>query len=395
MRKIWTLARTDMRIGFSERSTLLYFFILPAVFMVVLSFAFDTGGGTVRYPLIFVDESHSAYSALVRDHLEQAGMEIMSAGSREEGRRLFDAGKAPMMVVLPADLEERMRVGGPIEVGVRLDQRDNRVIAMRETLKSALSVTLEMASVARAGLGLAQRAGVTLDENALVRDIGEGLAHPPLAVDTEVVGQRAAPKLLNASQQSAAGQLVTWGLITFLAASSVLLHERDAGTLARLFSTPTSRGTILAGKLFSRYLLGMTQMLLLVLFGWAVLGVDWGRSPVALMLVLLSFGLMGVSLGVALATVVRTAQAASALSTFLSIVLAALGGAWWPLEITPSLYRQVARIFPTTWAMKAFEAIFLHGAGAAEVLPEVGILLAYALVFALLGVWRFRQVTRV
>lgn len=387
MRKLWLLAQTDIRLEFAHRSSWLPFFILPAIFMVVLSFAFDVGGEEVQYPLLFVDEAPSVYTAFVREQLERVGMEVIPV-SRAEADRLFEKGRSPMVLVLPAEISDRLRRGEPVEVGILEDGRDNRVVAMRQAVRAALRVVVESADVAREGTRLAREFGVSVEERTLVEAVREGLAHPPLDVETVVVGT-ARPQMLNASQQSAAGQLVTWGLITFLTASSLLLHEREAGTLGRLLSTPVSRTTVLMGKLLARYLLGLVQIAILVVFGWVVLGVDWGRSPTALIAVVLAFGLMGVSLGVLLATVVRNAQAASALSTFLSMVLAALGGAWWPLEITPPLYRQVAQIFPTTWAMRAFESIFLRGATFRDVLMDVGVLVAYALVFAFVGLWRF------
>ncbi len=391
MRKLAIIAWTDMRIEFSERSTLLYFFALPMIFMVVLSFAFSTGDGEVHLPLIVVDEDQSAYSAIVLSHLKQGGnVQVVVAASQAEGERLFEKETAPMLLVLPRGFGKHLRAGESVDVGVRVDEQDNRTVALRQAVRAALAVAVQSAGVVRAGQEFAQEQGMEIDGDRVLGAIASGLASAPLSVRTKVA-EAASPEILSASQQSAAGQLVTWGLITFLTASSVLLYERDAGTLARLLGTPTPRGLILGGKVFSRFLMGMVQMAVLVVFGWVALGVTWGRSPVALAAVLMAFGLMGVAMGVALATVVRSAQAASALSTFLSMVLAALGGAWWPLEITPSVYQRAAQIFPTTWAMRAFQDIFLRGAGLVDVLPEVGVLLGFAAVFMLAGLQYFRN----
>ena len=72
------------------------------------------------------------------------------------------------------------------------------------------------------------------------------------------------------------------------------------------------------------------------------------------------------------------------------MLTAALGGAWWPLEITSRIYQTVVKSLPTTWAMIGFNDVIVRGQGMAGVLPEVGILLGFALVFFVAGIWRFR-----
>jgi ABC-2 type transport system permease protein len=73
-----------------------------------------------------------------------------------------------------------------------------------------------------------------------------------------------------------------------------------------------------------------------------------------------------------------------------SMLLSALGGAWWPLEVTPSAYQAVVKILPTTWAMIGFNDVILRGQGVAGILPVVGVLIAFAAVFFSLGIWRLR-----
>ena len=72
------------------------------------------------------------------------------------------------------------------------------------------------------------------------------------------------------------------------------------------------------------------------------------------------------------------------------MAMAALGGAWWPIAVTPPPMQALGHLFPSAWAMDAFQAIILQGATASDVLLETGILLGYAVLFSALGVWRLK-----
>jgi ABC-2 type transport system permease protein len=71
--------------------------------------------------------------------------------------------------------------------------------------------------------------------------------------------------------------------------------------------------------------------------------------------------------------------------------LSALGGAWYPLEITPLVYRQIVKIFPSTWAMQAYTDLLARQVGLKEVLPAVAVLVGFAALFLLLAMLRFRK----
>jgi ABC-2 type transport system permease protein len=102
---------------------------------------------------------------------------------------------------------------------------------------------------------------------------------------------------------------------------------------------------------------------LLVGFGAFVLGVDWGNSPAAIIILLVAFGLAGTALGVMLGAFARTRSQAGGMSVLFSMLLASLGGAWWPLEVTPPIYQTVVKVLPSTWAMIGFTDIVTRGGG--------------------------------
>jgi ABC-2 type transport system permease protein len=87
---------------------------------------------------------------------------------------------------------------------------------------------------------------------------------------------------------------------------------------------------------------------------------------------------------------VRTNDQAVSIMIGASMSMAALGGAWWPIDIVPTAMQQFGHLFPSAWAMDGFQAVILRGAGLNEVLLPTTMLLGYALLFFVLGVWRFR-----
>jgi ABC-2 type transport system permease protein len=91
-----------------------------------------------------------------------------------------------------------------------------------------------------------------------------------------------------------------------------------------------------------------------------------------------------------LGTFVKTEAQGNGLSILIGMVMAMMGGCWYPIELFPQAIRTAARILPTTWAMQGFLDIAVRGQGVSGVLLETGVLLGFALVFFVIGVWRFR-----
>ncbi|MBN2046895.1 MAG: ABC transporter permease, partial [Anaerolineaceae bacterium] len=157
-------------------------------------------------------------------------------------------------------------------------------------------------------------------------------------------------------------------------------------------STPTRAITFLGGKFFSRWFMGLIQMLILVGFGIFILRVDWGESAATVFLFLASFAFSGTALGLMLGTLAQTPNQAGNLTTIISMMTAALGGAWWPLEITPLTFQHIVKILPTTWAMIGFNNIIIKRQTLSGVWDEMLILIGFGLAFLLVAWFNLNRV---
>lgn len=62
-----------------------------------------------------------------------------------------------------------------------------------------------------------------------------------------------------------------------------------------------------------------------------------------------------------------------------------------PLEVFPNTARAIAHVTPHAWANDAFSKLLKHGGDLITVLPQIGVLLAFALATIALAVWQLRR----
>jgi ABC-type multidrug transport system permease subunit len=193
----------------------------------------------------------------------------------------------------------------------------------------------------------------------------------------------------NGFGQSVPGMGSLYVIFTVLGGTVTLLRERRQWTLQRLATLPLTRAQILGGKILAYFTLGMIQYAVVFGVGLAV-GLDLGHDPVAMVAVMAAFTLCMTALALALATRVTSEGQANGLRNLIGLTLAPLGGAWWPLEIVPNFMQRIGHLSPVAWAMDGFHELIFNQGGLIDVLPEVGILLAIAVVLFGIGIQGFR-----
>jgi ABC-2 type transport system permease protein len=402
VRKVFDIAWNDVRIEFSSRWTLIFFLILPVVFTAIIGagmsamYGEDDPDADDRIPVLVVDEDGSDVSLELGAVLEAS--EVIHPVFREssEAARLFEEQNVVALLTIPAGFGDALLAGEPVALSLSKSPDAINVLAVEQAIRAAASQMSNGVLAALTSVAEAERIRPFESDVARRAYFEQGLAMAQENLENPSVGVEAtqAPEvplqIASGFEQSSAGQLVTWALTTLIGASYVFVDERLGGTLRRLLITPTGKATILSGKIVGHLGMGIVQMVLLIVVGALVFDVNWGRSPIALALVVLAFGLTSVAFGVLLSTFVKTRRQASGLTTLFSMLMAALGGAWWPLEVTPQIYQAVVKVLPSTWAMIAFNDVIVRGQNVAAVLPEAGVLLGFALVFFVVGIWRFR-----
>lgn len=185
--------------------------------------------------------------------------------------------------------------------------------------------------------------------------------------------------------QSSMGFLIFFLMFTLTFGINEILDEKRNGTWTRILSTPTRSWQILGGHFIGTMLIGAVQVVLLIGFGRYVMGVQWGRSPLGVFLLLFALIFALTALGLMLAGFVRNRRQLQALYPVLIVSTSMLGGCMWPLEIVPPFMRTVAYFIPQGQAMMGLTDLIVRGADVTHALLPILALLAMGVVFFAVG----------
>ena len=415
MKSSFVIASNDLARFFRERGNLFGLVLLPVVITLVLGFAFSSGEGEERLVIDVIDEDLTPASASLLASLRRANPNLLLCPmdndeedacdledevldlARAQGR--IEETDTLAVIVIPRGYQDVLAEGEPFEVSYYADPDFSAPVFIEQALQTALQEVNGALHAAEFSSFIAGTVPGFPEDSTLRDDLRASVRARAAALWAEnlvrVEYQSTAQELDQAGSAPAGFYQSVPGIASMFVMSTVfggmvaLIGERKRWTLQRLVMMPIPGAAILGGKLSGRFTLGIIQFLVVFAVG-AVVGMSFGDSLLGLFMILVSFTLAMTAISFALGTLLSTEPQAEALTQLLVLTLAPLGGAWWPLEITPRALQIIGHLSPVAWAMDGFHDLFLRGGDASSVLLETAVLLGFALVFAVLGARRFR-----
>jgi ABC-2 type transport system permease protein len=380
MSKTLVIARNSLRRLFRDRSNLFFVFVLPMVLILVLGLVF--GSGFTTRVAIVVPVGDERARALYEEIVDTTAFEALEASDEDAARRQLRRNDVDAVIVIPDGYGERLDAGEDVEIGYYASVSAGG-IDVQAVVDAAVA---NQGTTVRAARFAAEATGASPDAAYEVAvAVGEQMPVVETIVEGDAGGDASGGANTNAAQQ-----LLLFMFLTALASSTALIQSRRLGVSERMFSTPTTAGTIIGGETLGRFLVVMMQGVFIVLAAGALFGVEWG-DPVAAMLVVTAFALTGIGAGMLLGSTFSNEQQASGVAIFGALMLAALGGSMVPLEIFPASMVTVAHLTPHAWGNDAFATLILHNGGVLDVATELVVLTCYGLALVALAAFVFRR----
>lgn len=152
----------------------------------------------------------------------------------------------------------------------------------------------------------------------------------------------------------------------------VVVRYRKNGVLRRLQATPLTSLEFLIAQVTARMMV-VTIVTLMVYIG-AAISIDFTMrgSHLALFLVFFIGAIALTSIGLLVASRIRSEELADGLLNLISWPMMILSGIWFSLENVSSGAHALAQLFPLTHLVNAARSIMIDGAGVADVAFELG-----------------------
>lgn len=406
--KILDLAFKDLSQILRDKRALLFLVAMPIVFTLFMGFAYNAGengdeNADSRLGLAYVDpEPESRLSQMLFARLEESDAVKVIRLEQAEALDSLRRGEVAGVLVMPsgfgeqdsgAVLSEQSKGGMFPQLTLIAAANSSDGQSLYQLLRvpiSQLMSAVEIASISAETQGSPDEYSPALELAWAKWDANSRLERVRL--------ERAVAQPTenwfgdNPYNQASPGILVQFAIMSLVTSAQILVNERKTRTMHRLMTTTMRPWEMVAGHLLAMFGLVFLQTALLVIFAQLALGVDYLNAPLGTLLVSVALCLWVAAMGLLIGVLAKSDDQVVLFSLVSMFLFSALGGTWFPLEVSGGAFAALGRLMPSAWAMTGYQNILIRGLDTSAAWLPAAILLAYAFGFFLLAVWRFRKV---
>jgi len=397
MNRLIALWRKETLALLRDRHGLAALFVMPVIFILVMTMALHDAfmpGAAIDVGYAIVDLDGSPHSQSLARRLNKTGSFrlVDTVAQADTARQAIRDGRYALALVLPQGFGERLLA----PAGADGQPTEPLTLMVDPTLNPALQLAFRNQTSAALG---------TLRADELTRKAGQLFGLPTAANATErdwpdeivsvAVQNERSIRPPSSVQQNVPAWLVFAMFFVVIPISSILITERQQGTLQRLASMGLPFRLVLLGKLLPFFVVNQIQAGLMVgvgmfgvpLFGGEALVMPQGVGLLNWWLVAATVSLAAVACALLVASVARTTQQATIVGGVGNILMGAIGGIMVPKFMMPAAMQTLAEFSPMAWGLQGFHTVMLRHGGLAAILPSLLPLLACAAAALAAAVW--------
>lgn len=369
---VFWLTRNILKVNFRKKATLITFFILPILGILISIGAYShTGSAASRIGVL--DRDQSSLSGDLTKALD-GEFKVTRLHEKELDRAIIE-GTIDCAVIIPRGFEAGVIYRQQIE---KLQLISLKGEAGSVWLKRYLDILLQNMKDIGEGSG---------GDRKIFAQINHAYRQERIAIQAVNVGDQSRSKEMTTQS---IGFLILFMLVGVGNSVEMILKEKRNRTYYRICAAPVSSRSYVSGNVLANLVIVMIQVLLALLVMTRVFRFNTYVPFWQLYMILVLFGLAAIGLGLLIVAVSRDTTQAGVLQNLIIVPTCFLAGCFWPAEIMPQGLRRMGDFLPQKWAMAAIQKL-QDGAGLAQVGIHILIILAFALTFFLIAAYLFSR----
>jgi ABC-2 type transport system permease protein len=198
--------------------------------------------------------------------------------------------------------------------------------------------------------------------------------YPLIGIEEISVGSKP-----NTVKQFLPGIITMYVLFAISISAAAIVEERRKGTLERLLTTRLNISELFFGKFIASVFRGFIQTLILLVLSYAVFQIFTPLSFLESIFFALLFSMACSAIGLVIASIARTQDAATWIGVFFTMATTMLGGTFFTIQKGTFLYT-LSRFSINTYANGAFQDLISEGSHIADLGTEIAVLVGVMVV---------------
>lgn len=329
--------KNNFRQLLAGKGTFFVILVLPVLLFALSLLVFGDSGGMYQWNVAYVDQDASALSRAMGQMLKGDSNRFLEISQEEADEALMNS-QADLAVLVPEGFEASI-----------LSAQEPRLVI--RSLKGQ-----EITGVMSTSMNLYVADLLRIQEVLSITD-GETLAKEYTSVTEQGLQYQEVPlndHLPHSGLRQASGFLFYVFAMSMLQVASLILKEKQLGTLYRIRQAPVTRLGYISAVFLTGILVLLTNLLSLYLLTTFVFPTT---TTLAMYILWFFYGIIWILLGIFLALTVKTSTVYSSLFSIITVISSMLGGSFWPSWMMPDFMQKIAMIVPQHWANNAMESL--------------------------------------
>ena len=332
MHPTFALTIASLKMYYRNRQAIFWTLVLPLMFIVI--FGLLNFGSFSNVDMGVVDEAETPAADILTGVLEDSEVVEMSLGARDvEMQALEDGDRDIVIVILPGFGES---ASSPTVQAFYAEDRFQQAQVGQGIVQGVLDeITLRRAGVER---------GLSIETQAVD---SKGLEYVDFLV----------PGIISMAIMQMGIFSVVFSLIQF----------RQQGVLRRLYATPIRPHNFLIGQVFTRLLVSIVQVA--VLLGVSVLIFDVkveGNLGYLFVLAVLG-GALFIAIGFVVSGFAKNEEVGAPLANIIALPMMFLSGVFFPTDTLPGFLEDIVQYLPLTFLADGMREVAIQGASLTEI----------------------------